>query len=776
MTKTKTPMPYYKLSECLNHINDFYIGQDLGADGKKVFYNISHEELMILCKNDNNLYEILVTDKPRCLYLDIDIKYHKYRYVFDDYFGDVEKDIVDKTQLLIDDFIDENFTEICPKFKTLSASNKLKYSYHITCPNIVFKNHKESLVFHTKLLDYIKNREDDEELLYVIKECIDPLVYSKNRLMRLINQSKFGEDRPLKIYKGGPDDTEDDYFITYNKNKHEFMKLPTMWFHIEIPQKKTETITETPQNEIQKIINHTLDMTINRNEWIKWVWCLKSINIPDEIIHEKSKEGCPEKYDFNSCDKIIKEFKPSMMNYGLEKLTKCAIKNGYVPKIVVERVEDMTLLDFRMKYEDVVFNSFMEMINTIKPDIEKCCSYILLSKPLFCLNINRQHRFDLIEKIPREIKMNFKKDDEATLPLDKVITMPLDKVIRNNFKYFEKYNHIVFKPDNHNLQKYEKNIWGGFKGHISPTYDEDLIQPILHHIKEVWARGNEEHYHYFLSWLGSIIQKPYKKTGICIILQGTQGAGKTNIAEFLCDYVFGRHISLSMRGLDNILQRFNYCIAGKLFGVINELTSLDNRSNYKGQFESLKSIITEETMNVEKKNVDLITIENHLNFIMTTNHDFVVNIEKRDRRYAVFNVSSKYVGDREYFNKLHGSFSQEMGDAFISFLKQYDCMDIRNIPETDIRNKMIQSSANNVEDFINSVYNEFEPSAIFDFCVDEKISSTASLFETYKGWCAENGYKPYSKKRFFMMIDDDVVVFKGRKRNKENRPNVIQFK
>ena len=66
----------------------------------------------------------------------------------------------------------------------------------------------------------------------------------------------------------------------------------------------------------------------------------------------------------------------------------------------------------------------------------------------------------------------------------------------------------------------------------------------------------------------------------------------------------------------------------------------------------LKRLITEPTLTIEPKGVDLFTVRNCLHVIMASNDDFVVPAGHDERRYAVMNVSDRHRGDKRYFGAL----------------------------------------------------------------------------------------------------------------------------
>jgi hypothetical protein len=67
---------------------------------------------------------------------------------------------------------------------------------------------------------------------------------------------------------------------------------------------------------------------------------------------------------------------------------------------------------------------------------------------------------------------------------------------------------------------------------------------------------------------------------------------------------------------------------------------------------ALKGLITEPTIPIEAKGVDVVNAENHLHVIMATNNEWAVRAGPDARRYAVFDVSERRQGDHDYFAAL----------------------------------------------------------------------------------------------------------------------------
>jgi ubiquitin len=81
------------------------------------------------------------------------------------------------------------------------------------------------------------------------------------------------------------------------------------------------------------------------------------------------------------------------------------------------------------------------------------------------------------------------------------------------------------------------NLWRGYnitrEATLSSRTDlnntESLkleIKPFLDHIRNIWCKGDEDAYQYCVNWMASLTQRPWRKLGVAIVLQGDPGSGK----------------------------------------------------------------------------------------------------------------------------------------------------------------------------------------------------------------------------------------------------------
>ena len=69
-------------------------------------------------------------------------------------------------------------------------------------------------------------------------------------------------------------------------------------------------------------------------------------------------------------------------------------------------------------------------------------------------------------------------------------------------------------------------------------------------------------------------------------------------------------------------------------------------------FNTLKSILTDNSIRINEKNQPRRDAENVGNFVFVTNNAFPVKLEVGDRRYVVLRCNGKYKGKTEFFKQL----------------------------------------------------------------------------------------------------------------------------
>ena len=218
------------------------------------------------------------------------------------------------------------------------------------------------------------------------------------------------------------------------------------------------------------------------------------------------------------------------------------------------------------------------------------------------------------------------------------------------------YNKIVFDPSQTSINTY--NYFSGFK--YSDGEQAIINNPFLNLLKRI--SNDKKTYDYFVDWIAHIIQKPFKKTNIAVILySNVKGVGKNCIVDGICKLLKG--YSGHVETIDDITKNFNSHLVNKLFIYGDEI-----KASSKCISDKLKQVITRPTQNFEKKGKDAFEIEDFSNWLFTTNNKDAFKVEQGDRRLFFVECISeklskeksteyyKYIEDENEMNKLFNFF------------------------------------------------------------------------------------------------------------------------
>ena len=181
-------------------------------------------------------------------------------------------------------------------------------------------------------------------------------------------------------------------------------------------------------------------------------------------------------------------------------------------------------------------------------------------------------------------------------------------------------------------------------------YSVDDTEPWLEHIHNIWCRGNDEVFDYVIKRLALLVQRPFYKSKVALVLTSQQGAGK-GIALAPIQAIFGRYFKVLKP--ETVFGPFNDSISDCLVLFLDECTL----SGSKKQAAYLKTLITEEKHQINAKYLPTVMLDNFITLIISTNDQWAAPVEESDRRYLVLELDNRYAGKttqdiHEYFRKV----------------------------------------------------------------------------------------------------------------------------
>jgi len=327
--------------------------------------------------------------------------------------------------------------------------------------------------------------------------------------------------------------------------------------------------------------------------------------------------------------------------------------------------------------------------------------------------------FEIFEKKNKDGTPMLDKDGEPVYErhdLDKQKSVYMLPLLHCNFRYDKidtaPYSPLA-KPNDSDPELRVFRTFRGFAAKMLKKVDKSLIKPLLDHFKDVWADGNEDHYKFILKWLAHCFRHPDEQS-IALVLTGEQGTGKTSPMEFMMKHIWGYRYSFTLSSIDEANIHFNFHLLGKMLINVQEVEG-DNygegsRGRKKATTNKLKSKITDELIQFNKKFGESIMASNTFRWFLSSNYSEFLHLTEEDRRYFIKEVSNRYgTGKKDaikYHQDLRKSFTQEVANHLFTYLLtdpefNVDYQEVfQNIPMTETKRDVIDGSRDKLENFI----------------------------------------------------------------------------
>lgn len=251
-------------------------------------------------------------------------------------------------------------------------------------------------------------------------------------------------------------------------------------------------------------------------------------------------------------------------------------------------------------------------------------------------------------------------------------TVSLGKWWINHFKR-RQFDYIVFVPGKDTPNSY--NLWKGFAVEAKPGNHEAFLEHVLKNV----CNGDEVIYNYVVGWMARAVQQPASTGEVAIVMRGKRGVGKSFFAKQF-GALFGRHF-LQVSNSSHLVGNFNAHLRDTVVLFADEAFYAQDRKHAS----VLKTLITEDTIPIEAKGVDVETAPNYVHLIMASNDTHVVPAGADERRFLVLDVGTGNQQDIKYFQNLANIMDNGGRAALLHYLMSYDIskFEVRKVPNTD---------------------------------------------------------------------------------------------
>ena len=133
------------------------------------------------------------------------------------------------------------------------------------------------------------------------------------------------------------------------------------------------------------------------------------------------------------------------------------------------------------------------------------------------------------------------------------------------------------------------------------------------------------------------------KAGTFVVLRSEQGAGKDIFLEFFGKRVLGSGVYFQTCKIDDVLGRWNDNCEAKRLIALSEIAMPCDK--WHSTMDKFKSLATDPTVSIERKNQEPRIVRDFSAYVVCSNSDSPLRIEKSDRRTMCLEVSNEKIGD-----------------------------------------------------------------------------------------------------------------------------------
>ena len=292
------------------------------------------------------------------------------------------------------------------------------------------------------------------------------------------------------------------------------------------------------------------------------------------------------------------------------------------------------------------------------------------------------------------------------------------------------YDGVTFDPARKSNGYY--NLYQGFP--VQPIPGD--CHQYLEHINLNICKGDEELYNYILDWMADAIQNPNKRPGVALAIRGKQGVGKGIFVNVFAS-LFGPH-TMHVTQSSHLVGNFNAHLKDKLLVFADEaFWAGDKRAE-----GALKGMVTEDTIAIEMKGVDVQSSPNFIRLILASNNDWLVPASADQRRFVVIEAGEARMQDSGYFAAIMEQIENGGREALMHLLCQRDLTDVnlRKIPKTDALRTQQTLSLDSVGKWIHSCLytGEIEDSPNGDRTNWPSSISPSNFHQSYLFFCKKH--------------------------------------
>lgn len=449
--------------------------------------------------------------------------------------------------------------------------------------------------------------------------------------------------------------------------------------------------------------------------------------------------------------------------------------HGLIPEdinIIIDMINDKTRCGKRALQQSLALHNARTCSNTVPSVIEKLndrYGWTTIGANAYIIDTERKDKLKIIKS---KTFIEQYSNQRISIPAanGETRSMEVGKAWLQNPKRRD-FKGVYFHPAQHREGWY--NLYQGFAVKPAKTVDFRYIEKYMWHVNNIICSKEIALMDYIWAWAADMYQVPADKKGVAVILRGGKGTGKGFFVKPLLD-LWGHH-AMNIINPGQFTGRFNSHLANKILMYIDEAFWTGSRREAEGV---VKGLITEATIAIEAKGVDVVSLDNFNKFIMASNQDWAVPASFDERRFCCIDVSPVAAQNTRYFAHLKAEMDHPMFlPTLLRYLLdyQYDTATVRHPPTSKALTDQKLHGLEPAQAWWYELLQSADNSTAYKEWVDEGqwFKTTEDLHSLYIQWCQERRKDIASRQLFAQALfgKDGLCRSAERKRSsKDNRP------
>jgi hypothetical protein len=232
--------------------------------------------------------------------------------------------------------------------------------------------------------------------------------------------------------------------------------------------------------------------------------------------------------------------------------------------------------------------------------------------------------------------------------------------------YYNQWRGFRYTPLTQGEKPDKEHIWA-----VDAWYD---------HMVENVCGGDAQLAHWLTGWVAHLVQRPWEKPLVALVLKGAKGTGKNSWIERIRDLIGPPHAMTAIHRR-YLTGQFNGHMDSMLLLIVDEAIWAGDKEG-EGV---LKGLVTGSHHAIERKGKEIYQVPNLTRLVILGNEDWLVPASHDERRFAVFEMGKRRQKDKPYFERMRKALSDGGARLLLRRLLDFDLstVDVNEAPATD---------------------------------------------------------------------------------------------